>query len=154
MQLAQLNIAQWKVDPAGPAGLKFVALLDTVNNAAERMPGFVWRYAEADAADPSTAGPFDDGTMIVNMSVWDTPAHLEDFVWNTVHKRVYARKDEWFAALGSQHFVMWWVEDGHVPTLEEAKARLDHLNEHGDSDHAFGWSHLPHIKLWQQARCA
>ena len=57
-------------------------------------------------------------------------------------------------ALEKQNFVMWQVEDGHEPTLEEAKARLDHLNEFGDSDHAFGWSYVPQAKLWLEARCA
>ena len=61
---------------------------------------------------------------------------------------------EWFALMEKQHFVMWWVDEGHQPTLDEAKARLDHLDRHGDGDFAFGWSHLPHVKLWQQARCA
>jgi len=28
---------------------------------------------------------------------------------------------------------------GHIPSLDEAKARLDHLAAHGDSDFAFGW---------------
>jgi len=35
--------------------------------------------------------------------------------------------------------VMWWIEDDHIPTLEEAMQRLAHLQEHGSSDHAFGW---------------
>ncbi len=53
----------------------------------------------------------------------------------------------------SHHFVMWIIEEGHRPTLQEAKERLDYLNEHGNSDHAFDWAHLPHVKMWQRARC-
>jgi hypothetical protein len=49
---------------------------------------------------------------------------------------------------------MWHVEEGQRPTLEEAKVRLDHLDLNGNSDYAFNWSHLPHIKLWQSQRCA
>ena len=48
---------------------------------------------------------------------------------------------------------MWLVEEGHIPSLEEAKARLEHLEANGNSDHAFDWSHLEHIKLWQAPRC-
>ena len=65
----------------------------------------------------------------------------------------YRKRAEWFALMEKQHLVMWWVGEGHRPTLEEARARLDHLDRHGDSDFAFGWSHLPHVRLWQQARC-
>ena len=36
---------------------------------------------------------------------------------------------------------------------DEAKERLDHLGAHGDTEFAFGWSHLLHIKLWQAKRC-
>ena len=52
------------------------------------------------------------------------------------------------------HFVMWHVEDGHRPTLDEALERLAHLEANGDSDHAFGWSHLEEAKLWRARRCA
>ena len=41
----------------------------------------------------------------------------------------------------------------HRPTIEEAALKLQYLDEHGESDAAFGWSHLPHVKLWQQQRC-
>lgn len=55
--------------------------------------------------------------------------------------------------LAEQHFVMRWIEPGRRWTPDEAKARLDRLDEKGDSDFAFGWSQLPHVKLSQQA-CA
>ncbi len=121
---------------------------------AERMPGFVWRLV----GDGSNGGalelrPYDDPAMAVNMSVWKTVEDLERYVWQTVHKKFYNRKAEWFEALKSHHFVMWFVEPGHIPTLTEAKARLEHLDAHGNSDHAFDWSHLEHIKLWESQRC-
>ena len=34
---------------------------------------------------------------------------------------------------------MWWIPAGHIPTLEEAKLRYDHLLEHGPSEFAFGF---------------
>ncbi len=90
---------------------------------------------------------------LLTLSVWETPQQLEHFVWNTVHKQIYNRKADWFKQMKSHHLVMWWVEEGHKPSLEEAKERLDHLNSKGDSELAFGWSHLPQVKLWQQQRC-
>ena len=48
---------------------------------------------------------------------------------------------------------MWPVRAGHIPDLGEAKARLEHLTMNGDSEVAFGWSHLPHIKLWMSQKC-
>jgi len=153
MHLAEINIAKpaYALDDPRIAG--FVNRLDQVNAIAERSPGFVWRLQD-EAGSALAIRAFEDPTLIVNMSVWETPEHLEHFVWNTVHKQVYRRKAEWFEAMKSHHFAMWWVEEGHVPTLEEARAKLDHLDCHGDSEEAFGWAHLPHVKLWQTQRCA
>ena len=95
-----------------------------------------------------------DPTFLVNMSVWETAAQLEHFVWNTVHKRIYQKKGNWFEPMQTPHFVMWWVAAGHTPTPQEALARLDHLTRHGPSDHAFGWESLPNIELWASQRCA
>ncbi len=49
---------------------------------------------------------------------------------------------------------MWWIEEGHVPSLEDAKARLDHLRLNGSTEFAFGWEAAPAAKLWQEKRCA
>ena len=55
--------------------------------------------------------------------------------------------------LGRMHFVMWWVPAGHRPTLDEALARLKHLETQGDSDHAFGWTYLKDAQLWKSRGC-
>jgi hypothetical protein len=34
---------------------------------------------------------------------------------------------------------MWWVPAGHLPTLDEAKERIEHLAEHGPTPHAFSF---------------
>jgi hypothetical protein len=153
MHLAELNIARLKYAFDDPRIAEFTDNLDRINRVADRSEGFVWRLQDDSGSAMAVRG-FDDPMVIVNMSVWQSPEHLERYVWNTVHKQFYARRAEWFQLIGKQHFVMWWIEPGHVPDLEEAKARLDHLDEKGDSDFAFGWSHLPHVKLWQEARCA
>lgn len=153
MHLAQINIAEWKVDPQSAEAAPFMDMLDSVNGLADRMDGFIWRLIGDGGAEEAL---FTDGgkkPVIINMSVWENAETLEHFVWNTVHKQVYQRKEEWFKHTKMAGFVMWWVEEGHQPTLAEAKARLDHLNEHGDSDFAFGWAHLPNVKLWQEQRC-
>jgi len=153
LHLAELNIARLKYPFEDPRVAEFADNLERVNGVAERSDGFVWRLQD-ESGNAADIRAFDDPLVIVNMSVWQGPEYLERFVWNTVHKQFYRQRAEWFALMQKQHFVMWWVDEGHMPSLEEAKARLDHLDQSGDSDFAFGWSHLPHVKLWQQARCA
>ena len=47
------------------------------------------------------------------------------------------RKAEWFHRLAEDTYVLWWVEDGYIPTLDEAIERLEHLREVGDTPYAF-----------------
>jgi hypothetical protein len=49
---------------------------------------------------------------------------------------------------------MWWVPAGHRPSIHEAVGRLDHLKQHGSTNHAFDWKNLPAAQLWKTARCA
>lgn len=153
MNLAQLNVARMKYEFDDPRVADFAANLDRINALADRSDGFVWRLQDegGNAVDIQADA---DPMIIVNMSIWRDAESLEHFVWNTVHKQIYRRRGEWFSAMQDQHLVMWWVQDGQEPTVEEGMERLGHLRANGDSDFAFGWSHLPHVKLWQQARCA
>ena len=95
-----------------------------------------------------------DPQHVSNLTVWEDVQTLEAFVWNTAHRQFYERRAEWFSVLGAMHFVMWWVPAGHRPTLAEALARLDHLRENGDSEHAFGWAFLNQARLWKSHGCA
>ncbi|EFL89994.1 DUF3291 domain-containing protein [Ahrensia sp. R2A130] len=149
--IAQLNIAKPRYANDDPRFAGFMDNLNRINNLGASMPGFVWINADDSGHAMDLPTPWPDEAA--NLTVWESAKALEHFVWNTVHKKFYNRKAEWFDEMKSNHFVMWWVEVGHRPTLHEAKDRLDHLNAHGNSDHAFGWSHLPHVKLWQQKQC-
>ncbi len=150
--IAQLNIGRPLHALDDPRMAGFMQNLDRVNAIAERSPGFVWRLKD-ESNNATALRPFDDPNMLVNMSVWETIEALERFVWATVHKQFYARKGAWFEKLAEPHFVMWPILAGHIPDLGEAKARLEHLRTHRDSDFAFGWAHLPHIKLWMSQKC-
>lgn len=150
--LAQLNVAR-TADALNSARMAdFVANLDRVNAAAERSPGFVWRFQDdGGAAIDTQATP--DPRLLINMSVWETPEALEHYVWNTIHKRIYARKAEFVEPHQKAHFVMWFVPAGHVPSVAEAFARLETLREKGPSAEAFGWESLPNVTLWRSQRC-
>ena len=154
--LAELNVGRLVAPVDDPRVAEFMQNLDRINGLGKRMPGFVWMMeGSGEPGTGNTEAKIDgDPLYVSNLTVWETAAELETFVWGTVHKQFYERRQEWFEVLGEMHFVMWWVPAGHQPTLDEALARLDHLKEHGDSDHAFGWSHLKEARLWQDNRCA
>jgi hypothetical protein len=150
--LAQLNIGRFRFPTDDPRMAGFMDNLDRVNAIAERSAGFVWRLKD-ESNNATAIRPASDPNTAVNLSVWESAEALERFVWATVHKVFYNRKAEWFAPSTKPHFVMWPVEQGHRPDLDEAMARLERLTAHGDSDFAFGWGHLPHIKLWMSQKC-
>jgi hypothetical protein len=150
--LAQLNIGRFRFATDDARMSPFMRALDAVNAIAERSEGFVWRLKD-DSNNATAIRPSADPTTAVNLSVWDSAEALERFVWATAHKQFYNRKAEWFEAPGEAHFVMWPIEEGTIPSLDEAMERLDHLRKHGDSDYAFGWGHLPHIKMWMSRKC-
>lgn len=150
--LAQLNVGRFRFPTDDPRMAGFMDNLDRVNAIAERSEGFVWRLKD-ESNNATAIRPASDPNTAVNLSVWESAEALERFVWATVHKVFYNRKSEWFAPATKPHFVMWPVEEGHRPDLDEAMARLERLKAHGDSDSAFGWSHLPHIKLWMSRKC-
>jgi hypothetical protein len=154
--LAQLNIGRLIAEPDDPRVAEFMAAIDRVNAIGKRSPGFVWIMSGSGAPNTGNTETTLDGDprFVSNLTVWEDVASLENFVWNTVHRQFYERRAEWFEVLGRMHFVLWWVPAGHIPTLDEALARLDHLNAHGDTDHAFGWSHLKDAQIWRTRRCA
>jgi hypothetical protein len=151
--LAELNIGRIRYPLDDPRMADFAGNLALVNGIAERSSGFVWRYTDASGNATSTR-PFADPQMIVNVSVWENVESLEKYVWQTVHKRFYGRRHEWFDTFEGPYFVMWWVPAGQHPTMQEAVGRLDHLKAHGPSEHAFGWESLASAQLWRTARCA
>jgi hypothetical protein len=152
--LAQLNIGRIRYEVTDPRMAGFVDNLAFVNALAERTPGFVWRYTDASGNATATRPYAGDPLMAVNMSVWENVESLEKYVWQTVHKRFYGRRHEWFEKMDERYFVMWWVPAGHLPTIAEAIERLEHLKEHGPSDRAFAWEDVASAELWKTARCA
>ena len=152
--LAQLNIGRLRRELDDPRMADFVDNLARVNAIADRAEGFVWRLQDATGNATSYRPYGDDLRMAINMSVWESVAALERYVWQTVHKRFYGRRHEWFEKLDGPSFVMWWVPAGSIPALQEAVERLEHLRQHGPSDYAFGWQRLPAAQLWKTAQCA
>ncbi len=136
-----------------PRVADFFANLDRVNAAAERMPGFIWRLKD-EGGNATQIHAFDDPHILVNMSVWEGVDAFEAFVWRTVHLQFYRRRIEWFDPASGPHFAMWWVPEGHRPSPQEGRERLDYLAAHGPSDYAFGWESLNQDNMWMRARCA
>lgn len=154
--LAELNVGRLLAPTDDPRVAEFMANLDRINGLGKRMPGFVWMMEGS--GEPGTGNTEnnvgDDPQFVANLTVWRDVPSLERFVWGTIHKQFYDRRQEWFEVLGEMHFVMWWVPAGHHPSLEEALDRLDHLRTNGGSEFAFGWNDLKDAKMWRSHGCS
>jgi len=140
-QLAECNVGRMR-GPRDSAVMKeFMDALDAMNALADQSPGFVWRYRE-DNGNATSLQPYEDPMVIFNCSVWESVEALRTYTYRTGHARFFARRAEWFEKMEEAHLVLWWVSAGKFPTVEEARARLAHLREHGDSPHAFGFRNL------------
>ena len=154
--LAELNVGRLLAPTDDPRVAEFMAALDRVNGIGKRSPGFVWMMeGSGEPGTGNTETKIDgDPRFVANLTVWTDVESLEQFVWNTVHRAFFQRRQEWFEVLGRQHFVMWWVPEGHRPTLDEGLARLARLEAQGASDYAFDWPWLKEAQLWKQRRAA
>jgi Domain of unknown function (DUF3291) len=134
--LAQANIARRRGPLDSPVMRGFVVALDPVNRIAERSPGFVWRLGSSQSHGATTLC---DGSfpVIVNLSVWESYEALHAFVYHSPHGAYLRRRARWFEPSPQPSTVLWWVEAGQRPTVEEALRRLRHLRAHGPSPQAF-----------------
>jgi Domain of unknown function (DUF3291) len=133
--IAQLNIGRIRGPIDSPIMAEFVALLDPVNAVADASPGFVWRLQTEDG-NATAVRPYEDDSIAVNMSVWESIDDLAAFVYRSGHVDVMRRRREWFVPI-KPYMVLWWVPAGELPTIEEAQERLDHLRVHGPTPYAF-----------------
>ena len=144
MHLAELNIGRLLAPTDDPRVKEFMDNLDRVNGLGKRMPGFVWM--SEGSGEPGTGNTENhvdgDPQLVFNLTVWEDLASLQTFVFKTLHAKFMERKAEWFEVLGERHFVMWWIEEGHLPSRDEALSRLDDLRRNGPSERAFGWEDI------------
>lgn len=136
--LAQVNIARMLAPIDSPVMADFVNNLDRINNIAEESTGFVWRLT-GDENNATALRIFEDDFLIINMSVWASKEALFNFTYASQHVGVLKRKKEWFHKMADMHMCLWYVEAGHEPSPDEAKGRLQYLNDKGETPYAFSF---------------
>lgn len=135
-QLAQVNIARMVAPLDSDVMRDFVDNLDPINALAEAAPGFIWRL-KGDGNDATSLRPYEDERVIVNMSVWESIDALFQYAYYSDHTAYFRRRAEWFAKMTTPAVALWWVEAGHIPTVAEAKGKLELLEKFGPTPQAF-----------------
>jgi len=135
--LAQVNIGRVRAPLEDPVMEGFRTQLDPINALADSSPGFVWRLQTEDGNAMAIRPYADDERMAINMSVWESLATLQQFVYRSGHVAPLRDRKQWFEPMGGPILALWWIPAGHIPTVFEAQERLQHLKEHGPTPHAF-----------------
>lgn len=134
--IAQVNIGRIRAELDDPIMAGFVNRLDEINALADASPGFVWRLKGGEG-NATYLRPYADERTILNMSVWETVETLQHYVFKTAHVELLRQRQAWFEKFAGVYTTLWWVPAGHIPGIDEAKKRLEHLEAHGPSQFAF-----------------
>ncbi len=140
-QIAQVNIGRIKAQLDDPVMAGFVTRLDEINALADRSPGFVWRLQTSEG-NATYLRPYADDRLLLNMSVWETVEALKNYVYRTVHAELLRQRSQWFEKFSAAYTALWWVPAGHIPGVDEARKRLEHLEAHGPTQFAFTFKEL------------
>jgi Domain of unknown function (DUF3291) len=136
--LAELNIGKFRFPIDDPRMADFVNKLKPINALADGAHGFVWRLQD-ETGNSTAIRPFPDDMLAVNFSVWESIDALFQYTYYTYHAKVLRDRKAWFEHMTEHYFVMWWIPAGHIPTLVEAKERLETLRRDGPTAYAFNF---------------
>jgi heme-degrading monooxygenase HmoA len=135
--LAQVNIGRFRAPIDSPIMEGFRRQLDPINALADHSPGFVWRLQTEDG-NATAIRPYEgDDLMAINMSVWESLEALQQFVYKSHHVETLRGRHQWFEPIAGPILALWWIPAGHLPTVAEARERLQYLKDHGPTPHAF-----------------
>jgi hypothetical protein len=133
--LAQLNLARMLTSLDDPSMKDFVDNVARINELGTQTPGFVW-ILKGEGGDATLMRPFGDDVLI-NITVWESIDALYQYAYYSEHADFFRRRKEWFHKMDVPMVVLWWVPEGHQPTVEEARERIEHLRAHGPTPLAF-----------------
>jgi hypothetical protein len=142
--LAQINIGRLLAPIDDPQIAEFVAQLDPINALADKAPGFVWRLQSASGNATDIIYNPEDPSILLNMSVWESLEALRNYIYRSDHARVLRNRAKWFEKMDKPIYCLWWVPEGHIPTVVEGRERLEHYQQHGATPYSFWFSqHFP-----------
>jgi len=138
--LAHVNIGMWKPQATQSDYANFVEIGAKINQHIAAQPHLKWQFGTQFYQDPNVLAVFGEPRMILNLSVWDDFAALKTFVYQHAHLNAIQKRDAWFEKLTRPSYTLWWVTADTMPSLEDAKARLQAIAEKGPSFEAFDFN--------------
>jgi hypothetical protein len=128
----------------------FIERIEANFAAAEASQGFIdrSRFDETRGThtwgEPSNPPQFQadiyTGLTAQTLSLWQDLESVFAFAYHGSHAEALGKRREWFAHPPQwPSYVAWWVEEGDLPTWQEAYQRYDRLQREGPSPLAFNF---------------
>ena len=135
--IAQMNFGITLAPLDNPIMSEFTDNLDRINALAEASKGFVWRLKD-ESGNATSIEVMTDPKAVLNITVWRSVQELYHFTFKTDHSSFVRHSARWFVPTSKRSMALWVLDDdAPMPTIEEAFARLRHLEIHGSTDFAF-----------------
>lgn len=149
-RLAIYNFNNFRLPSAHPANDGFHQRNDLNFAVAEASEGFVARSGYVGDPGPESWREHvfprfyienGDGSAPSTLSLWKDLPSLVAFVYADIHIEAMKNARAWFDRHRWPPYVLWWVDDTHVPFWAEGVERLEHLHDNGTSAYAFDFKH-------------
>lgn len=137
--LAQFDVVKMRYPKDDPRMDGFFRSAPHVNNLAENHPGYIWRERDD---EPELAEKLFGPGHLYTISTWNNFQCLSDFLYRSPHIAFIKAGHAWFDRMAGPHVVLWWIDSGHRPTLQEAYEKLTLLKEKGPGSDAFDLNHV------------
>src|SRR5260370_14540773 len=76
----------------------------------------------------------------VILTWWDRLCPRRTYPSAARHIGVFRDRAQWFEKMDKPNYCLWWVPAGHIPTVAEARERLEHYQLHGATPFSFWFS--------------
>ena len=146
-QLAHSNFA-WmhgKIDDPIMSGL--ASRIEEINRLAEESRGFIWRIPDSETSLAHLEifredfPGFDPERFFYNMSVWESLEDLRNFTLFSAHAELIHQRRQWLDSMAGANVALWWIPEGHRPTIAASVERLRHVRKFGPTPYAFTLRH-------------
>jgi len=145
--LAHANVA-WmhgKINEPVMSGL--ASRIDEISRLAEESRGFVWRIPDSETSFTHLEvfredfPGFDPARFFFNMSVWENLEDLREYTLFSAHAEMIYERRQWLDSIAGANVALWWIPEGHRPTIAESVERLRNVRKFGPTSYAFTLRH-------------
>lgn len=146
-RVAFMTIGVLHVQEEHPAVQEYMDIGGVNFSMAETSYGFIDRTRYDAATEAATWGIIAAPEFFVavgladrlaqSLSLWQTLEAVFAFSYSGVHAEALSRRKEWFVHPEWPNYVVWWVDDDHISSWQEAYFRYERLRRDGPSPEAF-----------------